>query len=88
MKRIYVFVVATLMSVAFISCADESNSEKGEKAAAEFCSCLDEGSTGDECLDALKSKYTKAEYTSSDFIDAFNEVADASCGVTLYTYTD
>ena len=86
MKKIPILIVATLMLVAFISCETESNSEKGEKAAVEFCNCL-EINTADECEDELRENYTNAEYTNSDFVAAFNSVAAPSCDVTLEIIT-
>ena len=88
MKKVAILVAAILMSISFISCDDESNSEKGEKAAVEFCNCLDAGNTMDECEDALKDKYSKAEYTNSDFVNAFNEVAEPSCDVTMTVFSN
>ncbi len=85
MKKLSVLVAAILMSVAFISCEDETNAEKGEKAAVEFCNCYETKSM-DECEDELRNKYSNAEYTNSDFVAAFNETAEASCGITMTIY--
>lgn len=87
MKKVAILATTILMSVAFISCEDETDAEKGEQAAIEFCSCRDAGGTMSECEDELKDKYTKSEYTSSDFVDAFNKYAEPSCDVTLEIYT-
>ena len=87
MKKVAILAVAILMSISFNSCDDESNSEKGEQAAVEFCNCLDAGNTKDECEDELMDKYSKSEYTNSDFVDAFNKYAEPSCNVTLEVYT-
>ena len=87
-KTLRIFAAIVLMSVTLISCDDdESYAEKGEKAALEFCSCLDAGNTKSECEDALKDKYSKAEYTHSEFVDAFNEAGEPSCGVTIEVYS-
>lgn len=85
-KKIFV-LAAALMSVTLFSCDDDDNAELGRKAAVEFCDCLSSGNSKSECEDALKDKYSKAEYTHSDFVDAFNEVGEPSCGVTIEVYT-
>lgn len=68
------------LSVTFLSCEQESNSELGEKAGKEFCNCLDAGNSLDDCENKLKKKYQQYEYTSDDFVKAFNEAA-AYCDV-------
>lgn len=66
-----------------VSCEDdEKNADSGRKAAIEFCECLDNDNSKDYCEDALTDKYSKAEYTSSEFIEAFNEEGK-SCGVSI-----
>ena len=84
MKRILLVLSATILAMALLtSCEDEEkNAANGKKAAVEFCDCLDKGNSKSECESALTGKYSKSEYTSDDFIKAFNEEGK-SCGVTI-----
>jgi len=74
-----IVVLSSFTSVVFISCETEDNEGLGEKAAVEFCDCLDDGNTAKECEKKLKSKYREAVYTSDDFIEGFNREGKA-CG--------
>lgn len=83
MKKIILSVEIALLitvSLAFLSCDDEDNEALGKKAAREFCECLEDGNSSSKCEDKLKSKYKELDYTSDDFIEAFNEEGK-SCGI-------
>lgn len=82
-KTLLTLSVAILVTVLFVSCEDEEKyAADGKQAAIEFCNCLDAGNSKDDCEAALTDKYSKAEYTSDEFINAFNEEGE-SCGVSI-----
>lgn len=88
MKRkglVYVWiVVAAMMCPAlFVSCIDYAS--QGTKAAAEFCDCLSEGYSKDECEKQFLKNYDRAEYMNNDFISAFNKEGE-DCGITATKY--
>jgi hypothetical protein len=71
-------IIAACMTGA-AGCSDTE--DQGREAAAEFCKCA-KTKTENKCLDELKSKYSHSTYTSTVFIDSFNEAQ--TCGVKLY----
>ncbi|MDR3220282.1 MAG: hypothetical protein LBU22_15130 [Dysgonamonadaceae bacterium] len=74
-------IVPMGLIIIFTTCDElDSLSEKGRKAADEFCDCYKNNSKED-CLENLKDKYTSFDYKSDDFITAFNEASD--CGIQL-----
>jgi len=78
------FAFMAVVSFAILtSCIDYA--EQGEKAAAEFCDCLDEGYSESECEKRFRKNYDRAEYMNDDFISAFN-AEGKSCGVTATKY--
>ncbi|MDR3340669.1 MAG: hypothetical protein LBT25_11385 [Candidatus Symbiothrix sp.] len=68
--------------------SDSEIADMGRKAAVEFCDCYKKESK-DECLEQLKDNYKYEYYSSTFFMDAFNE--SETCGVELIwqtTYND
>jgi hypothetical protein len=69
------------VSIAFISCTEEDDSaELGRKAAKEFCDCLGDGGTMDDCNEALNDKYKYK--VNDDFIAAFDKEG-TKCNVSI-----
>lgn len=72
-----------IFSVVCMSCTDYAS--QGQKAAVEFCDCLDEGYSESECEKRLRNEYDRVEYMNDDFISAFN-AEGKSCGITATKY--
>jgi hypothetical protein len=60
--------------------SDSDIANMGKKAATEFCDCYKKKSK-DECFEQLKDNYKYEYYSSTSFMDAFND--SQTCDVEL-----
>jgi hypothetical protein len=64
-----------------LSCKElESEADKGEEAAEEFCDCLSDGNSKSKCASEFYDKYGK-DHTEA-FMSAFNKKGE-KCNVKL-----
>ncbi|MDR2146297.1 MAG: hypothetical protein LBE91_07560 [Tannerella sp.] len=89
-RKIEKIVFAAMMAafLPFLSCEtlEESNKSDAREAAEDFCDCMDYHDE-DYCLEELKDNYSKTTYTSSAFIDEFNDTNTCNAVLELITYS-
>lgn len=60
------------MSITSSTCEDDNPANEGREAGQAFCNCV-KSHDKDYCLDKLKDNYSYQQYTSSEFINEFND---------------
>lgn len=80
MRKTIFSLILALFTIAFVSCENDDAEEDGRNAANDFCDCMDNGNSVEECEERLKDKYSYATYTDNDFKKGFDQ-AGKSCGI-------
>jgi hypothetical protein len=78
-KFLTLIVIAFFIGMTASTCEDDLKT-MGREASADFCNCYKSHSK-DYCLEELKDDYSFSQYTSSVFINAFNDTN--TCGAIL-----
>ncbi|MDR2628355.1 MAG: hypothetical protein LBC40_10015 [Dysgonamonadaceae bacterium] len=77
-KQYALYASVALFAAVFYGCPEEDTLEEdAQKAAAEYCECL-ESKSHNECLEELNDNYGKYAYENSKFMEAFNKAQ--TCG--------
>lgn len=77
MKKKSLLLLALLMGSLFIFSSCESDEEKGEQAAYDFCECIKHRSLS-KCNEELNDDYKP--YFSDDFKTGFDRISKRTCG--------
>lgn len=82
MKRKLLTLIVTTFFIGMTAstCEDDDLKTKGRDAGTAFCDCA-KSHDKDYCLDKLKDKYLVSQYTSTVFINSFNDTN--SCNAVL-----